>query len=343
MNTLTTTQNNAIDIFNDNIFASIERVSSKLANSKLVPNHLQGKPDDCFLVVQQAYRWGIDPFAVAQGTSVVQGKLCYEGKLVAAVLQNLTGIELDYKYSGDGEDRTVIVAGKRRADDVAKEITIMVKNVKTVNTKWKEMPDQMLAYRGAREWTRRWSPGVILGVYTEDEMDGVPMKNIGGGSTLDISSDPVLAEMKAEQNAKPKNKRKKAADVDETNVVDIAKDDPNQEDTTEIMTPAKYGKSPAELAASANDSTISGGLDLSKWRLSIRGKKGDKVFLTLNAAAEHLMLFMNQFKYRVDRKALLDENIALTKALDAVGDMATSTEIYKLMNQGEIPEEKGQG
>jgi len=55
-----------------------------MSKASLVPDHLRNKPGDCLLVVMQAQRWGMDPVSVAQCTSVVRGKLCYEGNLAAA-------------------------------------------------------------------------------------------------------------------------------------------------------------------------------------------------------------------------------------------------------------------
>jgi hypothetical protein len=39
------------------------------------------------MVIEAAMRWGMSPFAVAQETSVIQGKLMFSGKLVAAAIQ----------------------------------------------------------------------------------------------------------------------------------------------------------------------------------------------------------------------------------------------------------------
>ena len=52
-----------------------------------VPKHLQGNVADCLAVSMQAARWGMDPFAVAQKTHIVNGALGYEAQLVHAVLQ----------------------------------------------------------------------------------------------------------------------------------------------------------------------------------------------------------------------------------------------------------------
>lgn len=162
-------------VFNIHIFRACERIAQVMAASKLVPTHLQGKFEDCFIITQQCYRWGdVDPFAAAQCTAVVHGKLCYEGKLVAAIVEKLAGVTLNYEYTGSGENRSVKVFGKRKKDEKPVDILIVVKNVKTTNDKWNNMPDQMLAYRGAREWARRYTPGVLLGIYTDDEMPNDP-------------------------------------------------------------------------------------------------------------------------------------------------------------------------
>jgi len=191
-------------IFESHVIEAVSIISNKLSNSKMVPEHLQGKPDDCFLVVQQAYRWQLDPFAVAQSSSVVKGKLCYEGKLVASVLERLSGVVLDYEYSGMSLNRTVKVSGVRPNENSPRSIEIVYSQVKTANSHWQTSPDQMLAYRGAREWVRRWMPGVLLGVYTKDELEE-SLIPAGGGST----ADPILRRLN-----KKKNKPKKQKPVD---------------------------------------------------------------------------------------------------------------------------------
>ncbi|VFS64074.1 RecT family [Kluyvera cryocrescens] len=60
-----------------------------MADSKAtVPAHLAGKPADCLAVTMQAAQWGMNPFAVAQKTHVVNGTLGYEAQLVNAVVSS---------------------------------------------------------------------------------------------------------------------------------------------------------------------------------------------------------------------------------------------------------------
>src|ERR1700742_4942805 len=81
-------------------FEHMQRIANVMARSTMIPETLRmyGPKDNrqdlpfeqvmsnCFLVVNQAVRWGMDPFAVVSCCAVVHGRLSYEGKLVAAVL-----------------------------------------------------------------------------------------------------------------------------------------------------------------------------------------------------------------------------------------------------------------
>lgn len=148
-------------------------LANMMSGAKLVPQHLQGKPADCLLVIEQAVRWGMSPFAVAQATSVISGKLMYEGKLVAAAI-NSSGIlsdRLSYEFTGTGQNRTVTVHGTIRGESAPREAKVCVKDVKTQNSMWTKQEDQQLVYSGARVWARRHVPEVMLGVYTPEEFD----------------------------------------------------------------------------------------------------------------------------------------------------------------------------
>jgi hypothetical protein len=165
-------------------------LAKMMAGAKLVPEHLQGKPADCLLVIEQAVRWGMSPFAVAQATSVIGGKLMYEGKLVAAAI-NASGIlsdRLSYEFSGEGQERQVKVKGTIRGESAPREATVCFKDVKTGNGMWTKQRDQQLVYSGARVWGRRHVPEVMLGVYTPEEFDEAPRN---GGSQQPQSAAPL--------------------------------------------------------------------------------------------------------------------------------------------------------
>ena len=159
-----------------NSIADALQLADVMAKASLIPAHLQGKPGDCLLIVMQAQRWGMDAASVAQSTSVVHGKLCYEGKLVAAALYAMGAVEgrLKYEFSGTGDNRSVKVTGRPRGAGVDQTVDGTVGNWKTGNEQWKKQPDDMLVYRGTRQWARRYAPEALLGVYTPDELEDAP-------------------------------------------------------------------------------------------------------------------------------------------------------------------------
>jgi hypothetical protein len=155
-----------------NVFEQLQRVAKLMASSQLVPKHLQGNAADCFLVVSQAVQWKMNPFAVAQSCYVLQGKVGYEGKLIAAIVNSYPRLakKLNYEYSGTGAQRQVRVFGTLKGEDAPREVIGKVSDWKTSNRQWETQTDQMLSYRGAREWARRHMPEAVLGVYAEEEL-----------------------------------------------------------------------------------------------------------------------------------------------------------------------------
>jgi len=153
--------------------AEAMRLAEMMATAKLVPVALQKSPADCLMVIQQAIRWEMDPFAVAQECSVIQGKLMHSGKLVAAVVNargNLTD-RLSFSYEGEGENRTITVTGRLQGELSPRTITVKLSEAKTNNRVWQTQPDQQLMYHGTRMWARRHTPELMLGVYSPEEFD----------------------------------------------------------------------------------------------------------------------------------------------------------------------------
>ena len=181
MNAIMTTGNNALT---PTSMESAIQLAEMMARGKLVPSHLHNSPGDCLMVIEASMRWQMSPFAVAQCTSVIQGKLMFEGKLVAAAL-NASGIlssRLDYEFSGAGQQRAVIVRATVKGEAKPREVTVFLADAKTSNSLWTKQPDQQLVYAGTRVWARRHAPEVMLGVYAPEEFDRAEPFN---GPTID--------------------------------------------------------------------------------------------------------------------------------------------------------------
>lgn len=170
------------------------RLAEMMAKGKLVPGHLQGHPADCLLVIEQAMRWNMSPFAVAQCTSVIQNKLMFEGKLVSAALHTsgLLETRLRERFTGEGASRAIILTGTIRGETEPRAIEVKLTDAKTSNGMWTKQPDQQLVYFATRAWARRHAPEVMLGVYSPEEFDE-PKRDTFAGPTIDGHSDAPRA------------------------------------------------------------------------------------------------------------------------------------------------------
>lgn len=192
-------------IFNVQALGQLQAFAGLMAQSAVtVPAHLAGKPADCMAIVMQAMQWGMNPYAVAQKTHIVNGVLGYEAQLVNAVIASSSAIQgrFHYRYGGEWERCTTTretaedkpgkngkrVRGWTDEDEIGlfiqvgailrgeSEITwgeqLYLSGVVTRNSPlWVSNPKQQIAYLGVKYWARLYCPEVILGVYSPDEVD----------------------------------------------------------------------------------------------------------------------------------------------------------------------------
>lgn len=169
---------------------------------EMLPEHLRGKPALCLAVTMRALHWGFDPFALATETYQAKqgGVIGYQAKVFSAALRQCAGISLRYEFQGAVKmlDEPVRSArgneiarrkavGDRRCRawaEVAGEVfeyetpaldDITIKN----SPQWHNDPDQQLAYYAARGWARRHRPDVMMGAFSNDEVDEMrPMRDV---------------------------------------------------------------------------------------------------------------------------------------------------------------------
>ncbi|HEP1896383.1 TPA: recombinase RecT [Kluyvera cryocrescens] len=182
-------------VFNVQALGQLTAFADLMAQSAVtVPKHLAGKPADCMAIVMQAMQWGMNPYAVAQKTHLVNGVLGYEAQLVNAVISSSSAIQgrFHYEYGGDWEK----IAGQKDGRDELglfirvgavlrgeAEITwgepIYLADITTRNSPlWKTAPKQQIAYLAVKYWARLYCPEVILGVYSPDEVEPRTEKEI---------------------------------------------------------------------------------------------------------------------------------------------------------------------
>ncbi len=184
-------RDSATMIANPEFMNSLHMFAQTMAQATVtVPKHLAGNTGDCMAICMQAAQWGMNPFAVAQKTHVVQGNLGYEGQLINAVVSSSNAIQgrFKYEYGNDWENGK---HGHIRCGAILKdesEITwgewLNCSEVKTKNSPvWKSAPKQQAAYLVVKMWARLYTPDVIMGVYTPDELQEIePVRKIDSAS-----------------------------------------------------------------------------------------------------------------------------------------------------------------
>ncbi|CDX26900.1 putative RecT protein [Mesorhizobium plurifarium] len=214
------------NVFDTERFEQIMRVADVMARATTIPEALKSKNSNpqekfeetrgnCFMVCNLSATWGADPFAVAQSISFVFGKLCVEGKLIRAVIKKKLGFDLHYRFDGapGNMERKVLVSdlpfvdekGQPVPDDApgavlspkARSVEGTLKKWHSknkeggVNDNWLKDEEKMFRERGAREWCRAWTPGLLLGVYSPDEFDEVEY-TMRSNRARDITINPLV-------------------------------------------------------------------------------------------------------------------------------------------------------
>jgi hypothetical protein len=198
------------DLMVEDNLSRLERMAERMASGRAtVPEYLRGNVGDCLAICIQSMLWNMDPFAVAQKTHIVSGKLGYEAQLVNAVLQNSGAIRglPRYEYRGDSQSLECRVGCLPRGEsEILWGEWLSISSITTKNSSlWKTNPKQQLGYLQVKNWARAFAPGAILGVYTVDELEDnqPPVLRISTSSSSSAPAAAASAAPVADQAAAP--------------------------------------------------------------------------------------------------------------------------------------------
>ena len=179
-------------------FNQLLRVSQMLAQSSIVPQNYQNKPQDCFIAAEMATRMGISPIFVMQNLYVVKGKPSWAGQACMAMINNCGKFrDVKHVYTGKKgtDDRGCYVTAVRISDGEVVNGTEVTLNMAksegwTSNSKWKNLPEQMLGYRAASFFARMYCPEALMGLQTAEEIvDTQPTQNSASNLTAALKGD----------------------------------------------------------------------------------------------------------------------------------------------------------
>ena len=159
-------------------FDQLLRAANMLSQTSIIPATYQGKPQDCFVALEMATRMGVSPLVVMQNMYVVKGKPAWAGQACTMFINSCGKFtQVKHVYTGEkGTDsRGCYVIATRISDGIqvnGVEVTIAMAKAEgwTANTKWRTMPELMLAYRASAFFARVHCPEALMGVQLADEI-----------------------------------------------------------------------------------------------------------------------------------------------------------------------------
>ena len=200
------------------------KLAEIMASSRVtLPNEYKNNPGDCLAVVMQSMQWRMNPYAVAQKTHFINGKIGYEAQLIHAAILTSGFIGKDgfeYEWYGPwdrvigkfeikkGDKGEYRVPGWKLADEegigirirasiaatgTVRELDLLLAQARTRNsTLWADDPRQQLSYLAEKRWARLYCPHVILGAYTPDELREAGERDMGAAEV--VPDKPTVAD-----------------------------------------------------------------------------------------------------------------------------------------------------
>ena len=177
---------------NKDAFNQILRAADMLSKTSIIPQSYQNKPQDCFVAIEMANRMGVSPMVVMQNMYVVKGKPSWAGQ-ACTMLINSCGKFKDVKHIYTGEkgkpNRGCYVTATRISDGSqvdGVEVTMQMAQSEgwTSNSKWRNMPELMLAYRASAFFARVYCPEAMMGVQTAEEVYDADSTPINAAASL---------------------------------------------------------------------------------------------------------------------------------------------------------------
>ena len=177
---------------NKDQFNQLLRAAQMLSQTSIIPQSYQNKPQDCFVAIEMANRMGVSPMVVMQNMYVVKGKPSWAGQ-ACTMLINSCGKFKDVKHIYTGEkgkpNRGCYVTATRISDGSqvdGVEVTMQMAQSEgwTSNSKWRNMPELMLAYRASAFFARVYCPEAMMGVQTAEEVYDADSTPINAAASL---------------------------------------------------------------------------------------------------------------------------------------------------------------
>jgi hypothetical protein len=191
-------QAEVFNFFNQEQFATMQRLCMMFANSELVPdmykisatNPKEKAIANNMIALEMAQRIGASPLMVMQNLYIVYGRPGWSSKFLIATVNTCGRFEpIKYRmenlgkisFNGAQIDNIQCVAytAEKGSDEVLESSPVTIKMAieegwyGKKGSKWPAMPVKMLRYRSASFWTNEYAPEISMGMHTADELSDI--------------------------------------------------------------------------------------------------------------------------------------------------------------------------
>jgi len=169
-------------------FEHTQRVALALSKSDLLPKAYRGNIPNTIIALELAARLCASPFVVMQNLHVIQGNPSWSSPYIIASINSNPRFKDGLKYRVTGDEMNlecVAWAIENGTNEVLEGPAVTMKMAKLegwldkAGSKWKTMPALMIRYRAAAFFGRLYTPEIMLGLKTSEEI-------------LDVSHDVVV-------------------------------------------------------------------------------------------------------------------------------------------------------
>lgn len=161
-------------------FRECFKVATTLCKAKIIPEVYQGKVEDTAVAIDMANRMGVSPLMVMQNLYVVKGKPSWSGQAcLSFIMTKFKDVKTVYVGEEGKDSWGCYVKATDKDGEELKGTTVTIAMAKEegwynkTGSKWKTMPELMLAYRAAAFFARVHCPETLMGCQVEGEAEDI--------------------------------------------------------------------------------------------------------------------------------------------------------------------------
>ena len=179
-------------------FEHAQRVAVMFSRSSLVPKAYQGNVANCMIACEIAARKHMSPMQVMQSLDVINGQPGWDSQFMIATINTCgkfkaPGARFEMRGEVGSMSRSCkCTAVSKYSGTVVEGTEVSMEMAKKEGwldrpgSKWKSMPEQMLVYRAASFFARKFCPEELLGMRDASELgdiiDVTPERGNGGAT-----------------------------------------------------------------------------------------------------------------------------------------------------------------